>query len=90
MDGWVREVCPCCPCVQGGHGSPFRLSGVPLVVPTVGDEDVGGREFVHLGGLGEVPGDGDLGCVVLVSRGVWDDVVGCPFIVGGFPPPCAV
>ena len=50
----------------------------------VDDEDVWGRQFVHLGGVGEVTGDGDLGGVVLAGGGVRDDVVGRPFIVGGF------
>ena len=84
MAGGVQEISPCCPCVQGCCGGPFSLYGVPLVVPAVGDEDVGGRQFVHLGGVGDVAGDGDLDGIVFGGFGVWDDVVGCPFVVGGF------
>ena len=85
MEDGVREVSPCCPCVQGGCAVPFRLYGVPLVLLAVGDEEVGGCQFVHLGGVGEVAGYCDLGGVVLTGSGVWDDVVGCPVFVGGFP-----
>ena len=50
----------------------------------MGDEDVGGPQLIHLCGLGEVSGDGDLGGIVLQGcGGVRGDVVGCPFIVGG-------
>ena len=70
------EVPPCCPCVQGGRNSPFRLYGVSLVVSATADEDVGGRQLIHLRGVGEVAGDGDLGGVVLAGGGVGDDVVG--------------
>ena len=45
----------------------------------------GGCQFVHLGGVGEVAGDDDLGSVLLARGGVWNYVVGCPFVVGGFP-----
>ena len=79
----VWEVPPCCPCVQGGHGGPLRLYGVSLVVSATGDEDVGGRQLIHLCGVGEVTGDGDLGGVVLAGGGVGHDVVGRPFVVGG-------
>ena len=47
-----------------------------------GDEDVGGRQFIHLCGVGEVAGDGDLGRVVLAGGGVGDDVVVRPFVLG--------
>ena len=83
MEGGVWEVPLCCPRVQGGRGGPLRLYGVSLVVSAMGDEDVGGRQLIHLCGVGEVAGDGDLGGVVLAGGGVGDDVVGCPFIVGG-------
>ena len=82
VEGGVWEVPPCCPCVQGGRSSPFRLYGVSLVVSTTGDEDVGGRQLIHLCGVGEVAADGDLGGVVLVGGGVGDDVVGRPFVLG--------
>ena len=74
---------PQTPCVQGGRGGPFRLYGVSLVVSAVGDEDVGGCQLIHLCRLGEVAGDGDLGGVILAGGGVGDDVVGCPFVLGG-------
>ena len=84
---WWRVGCGrsplCCPCVQGGRGGPFRLYGVSLVVSATGDEDVGGRQLIHLCGVGEVAGDGDLGRVVLAGGGVGDDVVGRPFVLGG-------
>ena len=83
VEGGVWEVPPCCPCVQGGRGSPFCLYGVSLVVSATGDEDVGGRQLIHLCGVGEVAGDGDLGDVVLAGGGVEDDVVGRPFVLGG-------
>ena len=82
VEGGVSEVPPCCPCVQGGRGGPFRLYGVSLVVSATGDEDVGGRQLIHLCGVGEVAGDGDLGGVVLAGGGVGDDVVGRPFVLG--------
>ena len=65
----VWEVPLCCPCVQGGRGGPFRLYGVSLVVSATGDEDVGGRQLIHLCGVAEVAGDGDLGGVVLAGGG---------------------
>ena len=83
MEGWVWEIPLCCPCVQGGRAGPLRLYGAPLVVSAVGDEDVWGRHFVHLGGVGEVTADSDPGGVGLPGGGVRDDVVGCPFVVGG-------
>ena len=83
VEGGVWEVPPCCPCVQGGRSGPFRLYGVSLVVLVTGDEDVGGRQLIHLCGVGEVAGDGDLGGVVLAGGGVGDDVVGRPFVLGG-------
>ena len=53
MQGGVwEEISSCHPCVQGGCGGPLCLYGVPLVVSLVGDEDVGGCQFVHLGGVG--------------------------------------
>ena len=70
VEGGVWEVPPCCPCVQGGRGGPFSLYGVSLVVSATGDEDVGGRQLIHLCGVGEVAGDGDLGGVVLAMV-VW-------------------
>ena len=82
MEGGVWEVPPCCPRVQGGRGGPLRLYGVSLVVSVIGDEDVGGRQLIHLCGVGEVAGDGALAGVVLAAGGVGDDVVGCPFVVG--------
>ena len=83
VEGGVWEVPPCCPCVQGGCGGTFRLYGVSLVVLATADEDVGGRQLIHLCGVGEVAGDGDTGGVVLAGGGVGDDVVGRPFVVGG-------
>ena len=83
VEGGVWEVPRCCPCVQGGRGGPFRLYGVSLVVSATGDEEVGGRQLIHLCGVGEVAGDGDLSGVVLAGRGVGDDVVGRPFLLGG-------
>ena len=83
VEGGVWEVPRCCPCVQGGRGGPLRLYGVSLVVSATGDEDVGGRQLIHLYGVGEVAGEGDLGGVVLAGGGVGDDVVGRPFVVGG-------
>ena len=84
---WWRVGCGrsplCCPCVQGCRGGPFRLYGVSLVVSATGDEDVGGCQLIHLCGVGEVAGDGDLGGVVFAGGGVGDDVVGRPFILGG-------
>ena len=65
MEGGVWEFRPCCPRVQGCCGGPLRLYGVSLVVSAMGDEDVGGHQLIHLCGLGEVVGDGDLGGVVL-------------------------
>ena len=82
VEGGVWEVPPCCPCVQGGRGGPFRLYGVSLVVSATGDEDVGGRQLIHLCGVGEVAGDPDLGGVVPASGGAGDDVVGRPFVLG--------
>ena len=83
VEAGVWEVLPCCPCVQDGRGGPFRLYGVSLVVSATGDEDVGGRQLIHLCGVGEVAGDSDLGGVVLAGGGVEDDVVGRPFVLGG-------
>ena len=83
MEGWVWEVPRCCPRVQGARGGPLRLYGVSLVVSTMGDKDVGGRQLIHLCGVGKVAGDGDPGGVVLAGGGVKDDVVGRPFVVGG-------
>ena len=83
MEGGVWEVPPCCPRVQGGCGSPLRLYGVLLVVSAMGDEDVGGRRLIHLCGVGEVAGDGDLGGVVFPVGGVGDDVVGRQIVMGG-------
>ena len=54
VEGGVWEVPPCYPCVQGGRGGPFRLYGVSLVVSATGDEDVGGRQLIHLCGVGAV------------------------------------
>ena len=51
----MREGSVCCASVQGGRGGPLRLYGVPLVMSAMGDEDVGGCQFIHLGGRG---GDG--------------------------------
>ena len=64
MLGGVWEVPPCCPRVQGGRGGPLCLYGVSLVVSAMGDEDVGGRQLIHLCGVGEVAVDGDIGGVV--------------------------
>ena len=41
-----------------------------LVASAMGDEDVGGRQLIHLCGVGEGAGDGDLGGVVLAGGGV--------------------
>ena len=81
MEGGVWEVPPCYARVQAGRGSRHRLYGVSLVVSAMGD--VGGGQLIHLCGVGEVAGDGDLGGVVLADGGVGDVVVGRPFIVGG-------
>ena len=81
MEGGVWEVRPCCSRVQGGCGGPLCLYGVSLVVSATGDEDVGGRQLIHLCGVGEVARDGDLGGVVLAVGGVGDDVMGRPFVV---------
>ena len=83
VEGGVWEDPPYFPCVQGGRGGPFRLYGVSLVVSATGDEGFGGRQLIHLCGVGEVAGDGDLGGVVLAGGGVGDDVVGRPFVLGG-------
>ena len=83
VEGGVWVVPPCCPCVQGGRGGPFCLYGVLLVVSATGDEDIGGCQLIHLCGVGEVAGDGDLGGVVFAGCGVGDDVVGRPFILEG-------
>ena len=82
VEGGLWEVPPCSPCVQGGRGGPFRLYGVSLVVAATGDEDVWGRQLVHLLGEGGVAGDGYLGGVVLAGGGVGGDVVGRPFLLG--------
>ena len=86
MEGGVWEVPPCCPCVQGGRGGPLCLYGVWLVVSAMGDEDVGGRQLIHLCGVGEVAGDGDPGGFVFAGCVVGDDAVGCPFVVEGVLP----
>ena len=83
MEGGVWELPPCCPCVQGGLCGPLSLDCVPLVVSAMGDEDVGGRDLIHLGGVGEVAGDGDLGGIIFAGVDVRDDVVGHPFVVWG-------
>ena len=83
VEGGVWEVPPCCLCVQGGRRGPLGLYGVLLVVSATGDEDVGGRQLIQLCGVGEVAGDSDLGGVVFAAGRVGDDVVGCPFVVGG-------
>ena len=83
MEGGVWEVRLCCPRVQGGRGGPLHLYGVSLVVSAMGDEDVGGRQLIHLCAVGEVAVDSDLGGVVIAGGGVGDDVVGRPFVVGG-------
>ena len=88
MESGVWEVPRCCSRVQGGRGGPLRLYGVSLVVLAMGDKDVGGRQLIHLCGVGEVAGDGDLGSVFLADGGVEDDVVGRPFIVWGRASPC--
>ena len=82
IEGGVWEVPSCCPCVQGGRGGSLRLYRVSLIVWAVGEGDVGGRHLIHLCGVGEVAGDGDLGGVVLAVGGVGDDVVGRQFIMG--------
>ena len=53
-EGGVWEVPPCCPHVQGGRGGPLCPYGVSLVVSAMGDEDVGGRQLIHLSGVGGV------------------------------------
>ena len=65
MEGGLWEVRPCCPRLQGGRGGPLRLYGVSLVVSAMGDEDVPGRQLIHLCGAGEVAGDGDIGASFL-------------------------
>ena len=52
------------------------------IVSVMGDEDVGGRQLIHLCGVGDVAGDADLGGVVLAGGGV-GGVAGRPFVVGG-------
>ena len=81
MDDGVWEVPPCCLCVQGGSGCPLRLYGVSLVVSAIGDQDVGGRQLIHLGGVRESAGDSDLGGVVFAGGGERDNVAGRPFVV---------
>ena len=76
------EIPPSCPRVQSGRGGPLCLYGVSLVVSVTGDKDVGGRQLIHLCGVGEVEGDGDLEGMVPACGGVGDDVVGRPFVVG--------
>ena len=83
MEGGVWEAPSRCPRVQGGRGSPLRLYGVSLVMSSFSHEDVGGRQLIHLRGVGEVAGDGDLGGVVLAGGGVGNDLVSRPFVVGG-------
>ena len=83
MEAWVWGVPPFRPFVEGGHGGPPRLYGVSLVVSAMGDEDMGGRQLIHLCGVGEVAGDSDLCCVVFAGGGVGDDVPGRPFDTGG-------
>ena len=39
--------------------------------------------LIHLCGVGEVAGDGDLGGFVLAGGGVGDGVMGHPFVLGG-------
>ena len=89
-EGGVWKVPFCCPCVQGGRGGLLCLYGVLLVVSAMGDEDVGGCRLIHLCRVGKVADDGDRGGVVFVGRGLEDDVVGRPFVVGGCVPPCLV
>ena len=54
MEGGLREVSLCCRCVQCRCAVPLRLYGVPLVVLTVGDEEVGDCQLVHLDGVGRL------------------------------------
>ena len=82
MEGRVWEVPPCCPCVQGGGGGSLRLYGLSLIVSAMGDDDVGGRQLIHLCGVGQVAGDGDLSGVIFAGGGVVDDAVGRRFVVG--------
>ena len=82
MEDEVWEFPLCYPCVRGGRRGPLRLYGVSLVLSAMGDEDVGGRQLIHLCCVGEVAGDGDLGGVVSAVVGVGDDVVGRAFVVG--------
>ena len=83
MEGGVWEVPPCCPSVQGGRCGPLCLYGVSLDVSVMGDEDLGGRQLIHLCGVGEVVGDSDLGGVVFAGGGVGDNVVGRPCVPWG-------
>ena len=85
MEGGVWKSPACSPREKSGRGGPLCLYGVSLVVSAMGDEDVGGRQLIHLCGVGEVAGDGDLGGLVLAGGGVGDDVVGRPFHFGGVP-----
>ena len=73
----------CSPCVQAGRGGSRHLYGVSLVLWAMGDEDVGGRQLIHLCGVRGLAGDGDLCGVAFAVGGVGDDVVGRPFFVGG-------
>ena len=84
MEGGMREDSPCGPCVQGGPGVFLHLYGLPLVVSAAGDEDVPGRHFEHLGGVGEVAFDSDLGGVVLAGGCVWEHVARRPLVLRGF------
>ena len=52
MEGGVLEVPPCCPRVQSGQGGPLRLYGVSVVVSAMSHEGVGGRQLIHLCGVG--------------------------------------
>ena len=57
MEGGLWEVPPCCQWVQGRRGGALQLYGVWLVVSAMGDEDVGGRQLIHLCAVGEVAGE---------------------------------
>ena len=56
----------------------YRSSCQRLLMRTLGT--VG---FIHVGGVGDVVGDGDLGGVVFAGGGVGNDVAGRPFVVLG-------
>ena len=84
---WVRVGCGRSPPVAHVYrvvmGGLFRLYGVPFAVSALSNDNLRGCEFVHLGGVGKVARDGDLGRVVLARGGLRKDVVGCQLVMWG-------